>query len=176
MRARSIAIAGLLLVLGSVRAQAPAVAGGPAIPNARVALPGVWSGGQPSEAQIAEAAAAGFRTVINLRAPSEPGFEWEQAAVEHAGMSYVQIPVEGAAGLTRPNVERLDAALRSASERGPTLLHCASGNRIGAMLALREAWLLGTTPAKALDVGRAAGLTKLEPQVRELLGLPPDTP
>jgi uncharacterized protein (TIGR01244 family) len=175
MRRRWIAIANVLLVLGPVVTADPH-AHGPAIPHARAALSGVWSGGQPTAEQIAEAASSGFRTVINLRAPTEPGYEWERAAVERGGMLYVHIPVDGAAGLTRENVDRLDAALRAASERGPVLLHCASGNRIGAMLALREAWLRGAAPATALDVGRAAGLTKLEPAVRELLGLPADTP
>ena len=176
MRRPWIAIAHVLFVLGSTLATAQTAPNGPAIPNARAALPGVWSGGQPSEAQIAEAASAGFKTVINLRAPTEPGHDWEQAAVERSGMLYVHIPVDGAAGLTHENVDRLDAALRVASARGPVLLHCASGNRIGAMLALREAWLRGTAPAQALDVGRAAGLTRLEPAVKELLGLPADTP
>jgi len=144
----------------------------PAIPNARTPLAGVLSGGQPTPEQIAEAATGGFHTVINLRGPDEPGYEWEQAAVERAGMRYVHIPVARATDLTRENVERLDAALRSAIDAGPVLLHCASGNRIGAMLALREAWLRGTDPAEALRLGRAAGLTKLEPDVRALLGLP----
>lgn len=142
------------------------------IPNARTPIAGVLSGGQPTQEQIAAAGAAGYKTVINLRPDTEPGFAWEPAAVKAAGMSYVSIPVAGAAGLTKDNVILLDAALKSAEAKGPVLLHCASGNRIGAMLTLRAVWLEGKDPAAALAFGEASGLTHLEPQVKTLLGMP----
>jgi uncharacterized protein (TIGR01244 family) len=142
------------------------------VPSARIPIAGVLSGGQPTQDEIAAAGAAGYKTVINLRPLTEPGFEWEPAAVKAAGMAYVSIPVAGAAGLTKDNVIRLDAALKAAEAKGPVLLHCASGNRIGAMLALRAAWLEGKDPAAALAFGEASGLTHLEPAVRTLLGLP----
>jgi uncharacterized protein (TIGR01244 family) len=141
------------------------------IRNGRIPMQGVLSGGQPDQEQIAAAARAGFRTVINLRTEKEPGFEWEAEAVVRHGMRYVLIPVAGAEGLTRDNVERVDVALREGIESGPVLLHCGSGNRIGAILALRERWLKGTDPQAALQYGLAAGLTRLEPTTRELLGL-----
>ena len=109
--------------------------------------------------------------MINLRSDTEPGFEWEAAAVKAAGMAYVSIPVAGAAGLTKENVARLDAALKDASVKGPVLLHCGSGNRIGALLALRAAWVEGKDPAAALEYGRASGLTGLEPAVKSMLEL-----
>jgi uncharacterized protein (TIGR01244 family) len=134
-------------------------------------MEGVLSGGQPSQEQFEAAARAGFRTVLNLRTDSEPGFEWEQAAVEGLGMRYVQIPVEGVKGLTRENIERIDDALSSARNEGPVLLHCGSGNRIGAVLALRAAWVADVDSEAALAYGLASGLTRLEPATRELLGL-----
>lgn len=142
------------------------------VPNARIPMAGVLSGGQPTRDQIAAAGAAGYKTVINLRPETEPGFEWEAAAVKAAGMAYVSIPVAGAAGLTKDNVIRIDAALKAAEANGPVLMHCASGNRIGAVLALRAAWVDGKDPAAALAYGEASGLTHLEPAVRSLLGLP----
>jgi uncharacterized protein (TIGR01244 family) len=143
------------------------------IPRARIPMDGVLSGGQPTRGQIEAAAAGGFGTVINLRIDQEPGFAWEADAVESLGMRYVSIPVPGAKGLTRENVERLDAALADAEADGPVLLHCASGNRIGALLALRAAWLEGVEADEALAFGRAAGLTRLEPTVRDLLEVGP---
>jgi uncharacterized protein (TIGR01244 family) len=145
-----------------------------ALRNARVPLDGVLSGGQPTREQIEAAAKAGYRTVINLRTPEESGFEWEAEAVERLGMRYVSIPVAGSEGLTRENVERIDAALVAAAEQGPVLLHCASGNRIGAVLALRQAWIQGVEPEAALKFGRASGMTGLAGTTRELLGLEPD--
>ena len=141
------------------------------IRNARIPMPGVLSGGQPTREQIAAAGQAGFRTVINLRSDTEPGFEWEADSVAQHGMRYVLIPVTGADGLSRKNVERVDAALREAAKSGPVLLHCGSGNRIGAILALREHWLAGADPEAALAYGVQTGLTRLEPKTRELLGL-----
>ena len=143
-----------------------------AIRNARIPMDGVLSGGQPTEDQFETAARAGFRTVINLRTDREEGSAWEREIVERLGMRYVQIPVAGANGLTRDNINDSDQALREALETGPTLLHCGSGNRVGAVLALREAWIKGSAPDEALAYGRATGLTSLEPTTRELLGLP----
>lgn len=143
-----------------------------AIRNARIPMDGVLSGGQPSQEQIEAAGAAGFRTVINLRTDKEEGFEWEPDAVEAAGMRYVVVPVAGAAGLNHENVAALDAALAEARADGPVLLHCGSGNRIGAMLALRAAWVQEVEPEAALKYGLASGMSpRLEPTVRELLGL-----
>lgn len=157
---------------GSV--EAPAAA--PAIPNGRVPIEGLLSGGQPTADQLEQAAAAGFQTVINLRDPSEGGFDWEEETVERLGMKYVSLPIAGAAGLTRDNVERFDAVLDSALAEGPVLLHCGSGNRNGALMALREAWLEGAEPEQAIERGKAAGLTRLEGEVRRILEAPPSAP
>jgi uncharacterized protein (TIGR01244 family) len=143
------------------------------IPSARIPMDGVLSGGQPTREQIEAAAASGFGTVINLRLGLETGFEWEAETVEGLGMRYVSIPVAGSRGLTLENVRRIDAALSEAAAAGPVLLHCASGNRIGAILALRAAWLHGVEPASAIAHGLANGMTRLEPAVRGLLDLQP---
>lgn len=141
------------------------------IPNARIPMEGVLSGGQPTREQIEAAAAAGFKTVINLRTGGEEGFAWEAETVERLGMRYVTIPVAGAGGVSFENAARLDAALRESREAGPVLLHCGSGNRIGALLALRAASVEGKEPDEALRIGLDAGLTRLEGRVRELLGI-----
>ena len=49
---------------------------------------------------------------------------------------------------------------------GPVLLHWGSGNRVGAILALRHS-LSGADDEEAFSYGRSAGLTGLEPVVRE---------
>jgi hypothetical protein len=53
-------------------------------------------------------------------------------------------------------------------------VHCGSGNRVGALAALLAAEE-GADIDEALDVGRAAGLTRLEAVVREQLEAP-ETP
>jgi uncharacterized protein (TIGR01244 family) len=141
------------------------------IKNARIPMEGVLSGGQPTREQIEEAARAGYGTVINMRGESEPGFEWESQLVEELGMKYEQLPVTGKESLTREHIERLDSVLTAALEKGPVLLHCASGNRIGAVLALRAAWVEKMDPEQALAYGRASGMTGAESLARELLGV-----
>lgn len=111
---------------------------------------------------------AGVREVINLSAASEtPDFD-EAAAIRGAGIAYQYLPIRGAADLTRDNVIRFDELLAGAGDR-LTLVHCASSNRVGAMIALRAAIIGGQSPADALAEGRRWGLKSLEPAVRERL-------
>ena len=79
----------------------------------------------------------------------------------------------GAGDLTPANVALLAAALEGHGEQHRALLHCASGNRAGALLALEQAQQDGLPAAQALALGKAAGLTHLEPAVRKALGLAP---
>ena len=138
------------------------------IRNARTPLPGVLTGGQPTEVQIEQAAAAGYRTVVNLRTAGEQG-SWDEAPkVEALGMRYVSIPVAGADGLDLENVRRLFDVLEDPSHY-PVMVHCGSGNRIGALFALEAFHVDGKDAETALAVGREAGLTGLEDAVRALL-------
>jgi protein tyrosine phosphatase (PTP) superfamily phosphohydrolase (DUF442 family) len=144
------------------------------LPKGRAPLPGVITGGQPDAAQLAALAEAGYRTVVDLRAPGEPyPREDEKAALESLGIEYVSIPVAGPEGLTEENARALSAVLAE-EDAYPVAIHCASGNRVGALLALEAAWVDGAPPAEALALGLDAGLTGLEPKVRELLGLEQD--
>ncbi len=138
-----------------------------ALPNGRLISEDLIVGGQPDEATLNLAKITGIRTVINLRAPGETDFD-EAKAVQSRGMRYVHIPVAGPAGLTPEAVKRFDAALKDA---GPVLAHCASGNRVGALFALRAHQLQGMDPKKALALGEARGLTSLKAKVKALLGI-----
>lgn len=144
------------------------------LPAARRPAPDLLTGGQPSAGQLEALAAAGYTTIVDLRAEGEKGAPSDEPEqVESLGLSYVRIPVTGAADLTEEKARELDAVLDSAA--GPAVVHCATGNRVGALLALR-ARLDGAAPEAALEHGLDAGLTHLEPAVRELLGLPPVEP
>lgn len=124
--------------------------------------------GQPGAEDIAGFAASGGRHVINLRPPAEtPDFN-EAAVVTRAGMAYYNIPIAGAADLTREHVALLDRLLTQLDGE-KTLLHCSSSNRVGALMALRARWLHGASYDEALALGKAHGLTGLQPQVERLL-------
>jgi uncharacterized protein (TIGR01244 family) len=129
-------------------------------------LPGVVTAGQPDEESIRELADAGYVAVIDLRGADEDrGFD-ERAVVEANGMSYISLPVAGAAGITYENASLLDDILSDAG--GPVLLHCASSNRVGALLSLR-AHMQGASAEEALELGNEAGLSSLRDTVVTLL-------
>lgn len=129
--------------------------------------PDLYTAGQPSVQQLRQAAANGVTTVIDLRRPDERRGYDEATVAEQLGLRYVRLPIGGAADITEANVRTLDRILKQDS--GKTLLHCASGNRVGALLALAHARVDGATTGQALQLGRDAGLTSLEPLVRAAL-------
>jgi uncharacterized protein (TIGR01244 family) len=124
------------------------------------------STGQPDKEILSLAKNAGFTTVVDLRGESEDRGMDEAAEIEALGMRYVKLPIAGAADVTFDNAIALDKILADAD--GPVLLHCASGNRVGALYALREK-LSGASDEEALAAGKAAGLTRLESVVVERL-------
>jgi uncharacterized protein (TIGR01244 family) len=138
------------------------------IPLAKHPFPGILSGGQPNMDQFREAKAKGYATVINLRPRTEQaGFD-EAAAVRDLGMKYVSIPVAGKAGVTRENAATL-AEVLSNPDSYPVLIHCKSGNRVGALFAIDAATSGNASVEEAIAIGQNAGLSSLEPLVRELL-------
>lgn len=134
--------------------------------GARLPRTGFLSTGQPDEAAIGTIAAAGYTGVIDLRTAAESrGFD-EAGKVRSTGMRYASLPIAGPDDITYQNAAKLDALLGQFA--GPVLLHCGSGNRVGALFALR-AKAGGATEQEALAAGRAAGLTDLEDVVRQRL-------
>jgi len=137
------------------------------LPNLREPLPGVISGGQPSPEQLSAARNAGYKTVLNLRLPDEKGIGNEPEIVAGLGMEYVSLPINGSAGLTRENAEAFAKALETTEY--PLVIHCGSGNRIGALFALKAFWVDGVSAEEALQIGLDSGLTRLEGVVSEIL-------
>lgn len=139
------------------------------LPNAREPEPDLLTGGQPSRACLEAARAAGYRTLVNLRPAGEfKDFDEELAAREN-GFDYVAIPIAGAKDLDDEAVTALDAVLAD-PQRRPALIHCGSGNRVGALFAVHACRKRGLGVDEALTCGDHAGLTKLREAVRvELL-------
>ncbi len=158
-------------VLWACLASAVALAGPAGLPNQRDALEGITTAGQPGADDLAAIAAAGYRSVIDLRGAGEDrGFDMP-ASVEALGMQYTNLPVEGASGITYANAAALDRLLEGMPK--PVLLHCASSNRVGALLALR-ARAQGADRETALNLGIATGLGSLQPVVEQKLDQPYD--
>ena len=112
--------------------------------------------------------AAGIQHVVSLRPQEEnPSFD-EPSAVAKRGLEFHAIPIKGPQSLTRENAKALDDALKAIGDES-ALLHCSSGNRVGAVMALREAWFNGKSKEEAIEIGKHWGLTALEPAVRDVL-------
>lgn len=140
----------------------------PTLPQGLQPAPGLWVSGQPDAAQFAALKTAGFGRVINLRPLAEtPDFD-EAALLAALGLDYRHLPVSGPGDLDRARVAALDGLLAEPTD-GPVLVHCATGNRVGALMALRAAWLGQQSEEQALAVGRAHGLTRMEPAVAAIL-------
>ena len=135
--------------------------------NGQMPFEGLLTGGQPTDEQLAALAEAGYQTIINLRQPDEKGTVGEAETVAELGMKYISLPIEGVADLTEEKANALAAVLEEADR--PALLHCGSGNRVGALLALKAFWVDGAGAEEAMEVGQSAGLTRLEQAVRELV-------
>ncbi len=109
---------------------------------------------------------AGIVHVIDLSEDVEtPDFD-EASAVRAAGIQYDNLPIDRVDGLNEDNVLRFDALIKKAGE-APTLIHCASSNRVGALMALRAATLQGKSTDEAIDIGKSWGLKSLESAVRD---------
>jgi len=124
--------------------------------------------GQPTVEAIAQLKSAGITTVIDLRPDQETPDLDEKAAAEKAGLRYLVLPISGATDLSPENVTRFDQLLKQTASEN-VLIHCASGNRVGAMLALQARWVQGKSAEESLAIGKAAGMTGLTGDVQKLL-------
>lgn len=138
-------------------------------PQAAQPLPGITTSGQPDESALAEIAGDGYVAVIDLRTPEEDRGLTERETVEDLGMSYISLPIDGPDGITYENAAALDAILRETGR--PVLIHCSSGNRTGALLALRQR-LTGAGAEEALEIGVKGGMTSLRSTVEARLAEP----
>ncbi len=126
--------------------------------------------GALDEAKVTALADAGVELIINLQPDDELAFD-EAAAVKQAGMAYEHLPISGAKDLKQLNILAFDNILRQ--HHGKKIaMHCGSGNRAGAAIALRAGWLRGRKMDTAMERGYSHGLTSLEEEVHNRLLVP----
>src|SRR5215510_9532245 len=131
-RARQeVPMSALFLALLLVADDAPATMDPAAIPNYTRVRPGLAVAGKPSSAALAHLKEQGFKTVIDLRMPTE-GLEEEKASVEGQGLKYVSVPFTSAT-FSLADALRVKGVLDDPAS-GPVLLHCAAANRAGGVL------------------------------------------
>ena len=136
--------------------------------NGLIPQPNVLVGGQPSQQDLQVLANAGIKVIVNLRPLNETIPYDEASEVSRLGMTYHQIPVTEIETFTPKAASALQQII---ALNQPCLVHCASGNRVGALIALAAYWLENTSAPEAMALGLQAGLTKLQPQVAHLLAI-----
>lgn len=116
----------------------------------------IATGGQPLLEQIPAIKREGFRTIINLREPSEYDAAAEAAAAERLGLRYVSIPFRAA----DPKEGPVDEFLATMADRKmwPVFAHCGSGNRIAALWMIHRVVVDGWEPGDAEIEARLLGL------------------
>ena len=130
------------------------------LPNGALPLPDLVTAGQLQAPHVAHLANAGVRMILDLRPASEPrGFD-EAASVTDAGMRYENVPVTQQT-LVRDDFAQVRALLADPSNR-PAVVHCASANRVGALLLPYLVLDEGRTEADAVATARAIGLRSQE--------------
>ena len=89
--------------------------------------------GQPTEADLHGLKNQGYRCVVNLRPPNEPGqIPQAEAVAQKLGLAYRSFPVVGPTDLNEENTRRFDALLQEIPR--PAMIHCGSSNRVGALM------------------------------------------
>ena len=124
--------------------------------NGACPLDGLVTAGQPTEDELAAFAAAGVRTVLDLRPSTEDHGFAEPEAVRRLGMTYVAVPVTPET-LTDAQFDDARAVLRDPANH-PVLLHCRAANRVGALLFPFLVLDAGHEQEAAFDLACAVGL------------------
>jgi uncharacterized protein (TIGR01244 family) len=157
-------------------AQAPAVEPVPEIvevegmANSRRVGSDLLFGGQPSPEALTALAGRGYRTVVTTRGERE--LDWdERAMAESLGLTFVEIPMAYPLEAIRDEwVDRFDELMTGSAR--PMLVHCSSGNRVAGLWAVWLAEKRGVAPERALELGAAAGMTRIRPVVEKRLAGP----
>ena len=119
----------------------------------------VACGGATTPEAVPELKKMGYASIINLRVPTEPGanVDAEAAAAKTAGINFFNIPFNGAT----PDPAVADKFLATITAKGnePAYIHCAAGNRAGAMWMIKRLVVDHWDTDKAYTEASALGLT-----------------
>jgi protein tyrosine phosphatase (PTP) superfamily phosphohydrolase (DUF442 family) len=119
----------------------------------------VACGGATTPEAVPELKKMGYASIINLRLPSEAGanVEGEAAAAKTVGINFYNIPFSGQS----PDPKVADQFLATITDKKnePAYIHCAAGNRAGAMWMIKRLVVDHWDSEKAYTEAAALGLT-----------------
>src|SRR5436305_3717539 len=134
-------------VAGAQQVSKPAVPGVTNYPQLETT---VACGGATTPEAVPEIKKLGFKSIINLREPTETGanIDAEAAAATTAGINFFSIPFKTSA--PDPKIADTFLATITAPANQPAYIHCASANRASAM------WMIKRMVVDHWDADRAS--------------------
>jgi uncharacterized protein (TIGR01244 family) len=115
--------------------------------------------GATEDAAMPLLAQRGYKSVINLRLPTEEGVDIDAstAAAEAAGLKYIHLPLSG----REPDVKVADAFIAAVTDTAnqPVFIHCGTANRVGALWLAKRMLVDKWDQARALEEAKLIGLT-----------------
>lgn len=122
--------------------------------------------GQVTPEQLQQAASKGFRSVLNLRLPSEQGTLSDEAAqAQAAGLEYANTPISNAT----PSLDQVDEALAALDDLPrPVLVHCGAGLRAGAVALIAEAHAQNLPEPEFIERAKALELLD-QPHIKQFI-------
>lgn len=149
----------IVAVSATLVAQGPRKETVDGVRNFTVVDPTIGCAGATEVAAIPALASRGYRAIINLREATEAGaaIDESQAAAARSGLRYVHLPFSAA----KPDPAMVDAFIKAIGDPAnqPAFIHCASANRVGAMMMAKRMTIDGWPEARAYDEAAAIGLT-----------------
>ena len=120
----------------------------------------IATGGQPTEAQLAQVAKAGCTTVINLGLhDADYTLPDERGTVESLGLAYVHIPVIWEQP-TQASLSRFGEVMQ-AHESEDLFIHCAANVRVAVFVALDRVVRQGGPADREIEAIRTLSLPKV---------------
>jgi protein tyrosine phosphatase (PTP) superfamily phosphohydrolase (DUF442 family) len=139
-------------------AQNDPAAPAPDLPKYLEVTPFLGTGGQPTGAGLKTVAEKGYKAVVNLRTQGEKGVDLaaEEKQVKALGLEYYAVPLVGTAPEDRSAAEFLH--VMDELKENKVFVHCASANRVGAVVMIKRVLKDGLTVDKAEEEANRIGL------------------
>jgi uncharacterized protein (TIGR01244 family) len=134
--------------------------------NAKKVSDDYSAAGQLTPEQLQQAASKGFRSVLNLRSPSEQGTLSDEAAqARAAGLEYANTPISNA----NPTLDQVDEALEALEDLPtPVLIHCGAGLRAGAVALIAAAQTQNLSLPEFVERAKALELLD-QPHIKQFI-------
>ncbi len=116
----------------------------------------LYSGSKPLRTSFQEMKELGIQKIIDLKLPAETPID-EKALAQAAGLEYINIPINGADTYTKEVVEKISAEV---DNNIPTLVYCASANRVPAWLCMSLGLENILSEEENIEIGKKMGMDK----------------